>query len=493
MQVRELFKNINTTSNIDIPLDITGLNINSHNVSAGDCYICIKGTKLDGHDFAADAVKSGAKLVVCEHPLPLDVPQIVVDDTRESLGLIAANFYHHPRDNFKLIGITGTNGKTTTTYMVKNILECAGQKVGVIGTIGVMIGNKQLPATLTTPDPIELHRIFRQMADNGVDTVVMEVSAHAIALKKMSGIICDVGVLTNVTQDHLDFFGTFEHYAATKSRFIKPDYCKLGIVNADDETGLNIVVAMQNCAPKNFHLLSYGLNNPADNFATNIKYELHGTHYFLNILDDIACINTRLIGEFNIYNALAAASACRAVGADMQSVKLGLNSMEFVPGRINVIRLPNGASVVIDYAHTPDGLENILLSVRKITKGKMYSVFGCGGNRDKSKRAIMGEISGRLADFTVLTSDNPRLEPPEAIIDDIRVGISQVSPDFVCIPDRVDAIHYVLSRLTPNDVAVLAGKGAEDYLDIGGRKIHYSDFETVENESRKIWHEVQKC
>lgn len=490
MQVKELFKDI---LDIDFDLEISGLTIDSRAVRKNDAYICINGTKIDGHNFAKSAVENGASLVIAERDLGLDVPQIIVDNTRKVLGRIANNFYGNPRKNFKLIGITGTNGKTTTTYMIKNILEMAGKKVGVIGTIGVMIGNEKFDNKLTTPDPIELHQIFRQMADNNVDVVVMEVSAHAIALDKMSGVVCDVGVLTNVTQDHLDFFGTFEKYSATKSSFIKPNYCKIGIVNADDPLGMDIVIAMQNCKNTNFRVLSYGINSPADNFATNIKYDMNGTHYFINILDDLACINTQLIGEFNVYNALAAASACRALGIDMEAIKSGLNTMEFVSGRINVIKLPNGASVVIDYAHTPDGLKNILESVRKITGGKLYSVFGCGGNRDVSKRSIMGEISGELADFTVLTSDNPRLEKPEDIIEDIKKGIISKTSAFVCIPDRVSAINYTIRQLSKGDVAVLAGKGAENYLDIGGNKIHYSDFETVEQESKKIFNEAIKC
>ena len=492
MQVKELFNGIKTNSSLESNLDITGLSIDSRRVSAGNAYICLKGTVVDGHDYCMEAVENGASLVVVERPLEVDIPQVVVADTREVIGRLASNFYHHPRNRFKLIGITGTNGKTTTTYMVKNILECAGYKVGLIGTLGAMIGEERVNSHLTTPDPIELHQIFSKMANAGVDAVVMEVSAHAIALKKMSGVVCDVGVLTNVTQDHLDFFGSFENYASTKSRFIKPDFCKLGIVNADDKIGENIVVACENCKHSNFRVRSFGLKNPADNFATSIKYDMNGTHYFLNLNDDLVCINTRLIGEFNVYNALAAATACHELGVDVEAIKLGLNSMDFVPGRINVIRLKNGASVVIDYAHTPDGLENILLSVRKITSGKLYSVFGCGGNRDRGKRPIMGEISARLADYTVLTSDNPRLEKPESIILDIEKGINKPH-EYISIPDRALAIAYVIKSLHPGDVAVIAGKGAENYLDIGGKKIPYSDYEAVREAENKLLNEEPQC
>lgn len=491
MQVKDLFKNIK--NDIKLDLEISGLAIDSRKIKDGYAFICISGTQRDGHGFAQQAVQNGAKLLVTERKLPLDIPQVIVENTREVVGLLASNFYKNPRKSFKLIGVTGTNGKTTTTYMIKNILEASGKKVGVIGTIGTMIGDEHFENNLTTPDPIELHQIFAQMAKNDVDVVVMEVSAHAIALHKMQGVICDVGVLTNVTQDHLDFFGTFEKYAQTKTSFISPTFCKVGIVNADDSVGMDLLITMQDESFNNFKLLSYGINSPADNFATNIKYEMNGTHYFINILDNLACINTRLIGEFNVSNALAAASACNVLGIDVETIKLGLNTMDFVSGRINVIKLQNGASVVIDYAHTPDGLKNILTSVRNVCNGKLFCVFGCGGNRDAKKRPIMGEISGELADFTVITSDNPRYEKPKAIIDEIKKGIESKTSNFVCIVDRVMAINYVLNELNAGDVAVIAGKGAENYLDISGKKVPYSDFETVEQESKKIFNEAQKC
>ncbi len=491
MEVTKLFKNIEVLGDMPKNININGISIDNRSVKAGDAFVCISGTQVDGHNYAESAVRQGARLLVTERALPLDIPQIVVNNSRVALSKMAANFYDNPREKFKLIGITGTNGKTTTTYMIKNILECAGHNVGLIGTIGVMIKDKHYPATLTTPDPLELQRTFRQMADRGVDTVVMEVSAHAIALDKLAGVHFDVGVLTNITQDHLDFFGTFKNYANTKMRFIKPNFCSVGIVNADDPRGMDLVIAMQNCKRDDFSVRSFGISSPADNFATNIKYDINGTHYFLNINDELACINTRLIGEFNVYNALAAASACSLIGVDMEAIKLGINSMDFVPGRFNMIKLPNGAGVVIDYAHTPDGLENILSSVKQITRGKVISVFGCGGNRDKKKRAIMGEISERYADFTVLTSDNPRLENPDEIIRDIDKGIKN-KDSVISITDRAEAISYAISKLASGDVAVLAGKGAEDYLDIGGKKIHYSDFETVDNIVRNM-REAERC
>lgn len=493
MQAKQLFNGLNIKNKFDDKnINIYGITINSDNVKQNYAYICINGTKVDGHKFAQKAKEKGASCLIVEKLLDIDIPQILVEDTRSATGIIASNFYGNPRKNFKLIGITGTNGKTTSTYMIKNIMECAGKKVGVIGTIGVVIGDKHFSNALTTPDPIELHKIFRQMADENVDVVVMEVSAHAIALQKINGLKFDVGILTNVTQDHLDFFGTFENYAKTKSDFIKPKYCKVGVVNNDDKIGKNIDFAMQNCKRDDFCVKSFGLTD-AYAMADNIKFDINGSQYNLKIGDKNTQIDTKLIGKFNVYNAISSALACYELGVDLETIKRGLDDMDFVSGRINVIRLENGASVVIDYAHTPDGLQNILESVKEVSKGKVFCVFGCGGNRDSTKRPIMGEISGKIADFSILTSDNPRLERPEAIISDIEKGISKVTNQYVCITDRTMAINYVLRELKPNDVAVIAGKGAEDYLDIGGKKLHYSDFEAVEQESRKIFNEAQKC
>ena len=488
MKLSKILKNVNFTSDDDLNLEITNLSIDSNNLSKGGLFFCINGLNVDGHNFAKQAVEKGASAIVVEHKLDLDIPQIVVKNTRHAVGLCAENFYDHPRDKIKLVGITGTNGKTTTTYMIKNILEMAGHRVGVIGTISVMIGQEKHPATLTTPDSIELHKIFRQMVDSGVDTVVMEVSAHAIALDKMAGVVCDVGVLTNVTQDHLDFFKTFENYANTKQSFISSKFCKIGVVNVDDKVGLDLVLNKN----KDIEVKSYGLKEPADCFATNIKYSLNGTTFFLNDEDNLQAINTRLIGEFNVYNALAAATACDCLDVPQTAIKMGLSTMDFVPGRFNVMKLPNGAYVVIDYAHTPDGLSNILSSVRKVCSGKVYSLFGCGGNRDTGKRPIMGKISGELADFTVITSDNPRFEDPDMIVKDVEAGIKDITNQYICITNRKKAINYVLGRLDKGDVAVIAGKGAEDYLDIKGKKIPYSDSETVKTEYQKLQIEAVK-
>ncbi|MBQ8761773.1 MAG: UDP-N-acetylmuramoyl-L-alanyl-D-glutamate--2,6-diaminopimelate ligase [Clostridia bacterium] len=459
-------------------IDIKNLCCDTHKIEKDSLYFCLKGSSVDGHDFAENAKKLGACALVVERVLDVDLPQIVVKNARYAMAVMAGNFYDNPRNKLNLIGITGTNGKTTTTYMIQSILQNAGHKVGVIGTIGVVIEDITLPAQLTTPDPIELHKLFAQMVEYGIDSVVMEVSAHAIALDKMAGVVCDVGVLTNVTQDHIDFFKSFKNYSQTKEKFITSQFCKYGVVNIDDKIGKKIVLNNEK-NNTNLKIFSFGLNNPCDVFAVKPEYSLSGTNYCLNLFDELYTIKTKLIGQFNLLNALGAATACKILGINDRAIIQGLKDMDFVPGRFNVIDLGNNKSAILDYAHTPDGLMNILSATRKVTSGKIISVFGCGGNRDALKRPIMGKISGELADFTIITSDNPRFEEPMKIISHIEDGIKQVSQNYLCVEDRKQAIDYALNMLNENDVVVISGKGAEEYIDKNGIKYPYSDKQTI--------------
>ncbi len=467
--------------------EINDVVIDSRQVKLGDMFVALSGENFDGHDYVDEALKNGAACVLVEKNIIK--PNVVkVDNTRKSLAIVAANFWDKPRKKFQLVGITGTNGKTTTTFIVKNILECMNKKVGVIGTLGTFIGDKHIPSRLTTPDPMELQRLFSVMVAEKVDTVVMEVSAHAIALNKLWGIRFDVGVLTNVTLDHLDFFKSMECYAETKKSFIK-NYCDKKIVNCDDEIGRTLMI--ENEKKGKDDLISFGIDNPADNFATNIHYSSLGTNYFLNLNDNLICVNTELCGKFNVENALAAACVCCSLNCDCEAIQSGINTMQAVKGRFNVIKLKNGASVVVDYAHTPDGLRSILKNVRTFTQNKLYCVFGCGGNRDKSKRPIMGEIASSLADFVVVTSDNSRYEKPEEIICEIARGIKK--NNYKCITDRILAIKYVGELLRAGDCLVIAGKGAEEYLEIQGEKIEYSDYSVVDELAKNILHGDRKC
>lgn len=476
MKLSQILTNIDYSSRNFSDEKIQHITCETAKVTANSLYFCVRGQNVDGHTLAKVAINAGAVALVVEELLDnVSIPQIMVKNVRVAMGQMASNFYHNPKEKFKLIGVSGTNGKTTTTYMLKNILETAGYKVGLIGTICNMIGEQKFESNLTTPDPIELHKIFAQMSKAKVDFVVMEVSAHAIALNKMAGVVCDAGILTNITQDHLDFFKTFDNYRDTKLRFLTDEFCKIKIANIDDDSIREFVLSK-----KEGKIATFGLKNPCDCFATRISYAMVGTSYIINLDDELRAVNTRLIGEFNLYNALGSALCCLKLGIEPRDISLGLSSCEFVSGRCNIISLKNGAFAVVDYAHTPDGLQNILMSIRKICNGKIYSLFGCGGNRDTTKRKIMGEISGELADFTIITSDNPRLENPKAIISQIEEGAIKKTKNYCCIENRKEAILYAIDKLSSRDVLVIAGKGAEDYMDIAGQKIPYSDFEVLQ-------------
>ncbi|MCL2540490.1 MAG: UDP-N-acetylmuramoyl-L-alanyl-D-glutamate--2,6-diaminopimelate ligase [Firmicutes bacterium] len=461
-------------------IQVKGLANDTRNIKKGFLYFCLSGYSVDGHGFAEEAVGQGAVALVVERVLEVDCPQILVKNSRIAMAEIAAAFNGRPAEKLKFITVTGTNGKTSTTYFISSILESAGKSVGVIGTTGNVINGIKQSGTLTTPDPIELHALLKKMLESGVEVVAMEASAHAITLNKLHGIQADVAILTNITQDHLDFYGSMEKYAEAKLSYFTPAYAKTCVVNVDDEYGRKLL------AGAGIPVYTYGLENPAGVFAVNCMFSTGGTDYFLNLFDELININTKMLGKFNLYNALAAAAACKVFGAAPETVAKGLREMEPVEGRFNVINLPNKTSVIIDYAHTPDSLSNILGAVRGICKGRIISVFGCGGNRDSIKRPTMGKISCALADFTVITSDNPRFEEPEEIIAQVEQGAKQVSENYICITDRVEAIAYGLKNLQPGDCMVLSGKGSEDYMDVMGVKRRYSDFEAVEKQYGKF-------
>lgn len=460
-------------------IDIKKLCCDTSEVTENSMFFCLEGSTLDGHNFAQSAVNNGASVLVCERKLEIDIPQIIVDSTRKTMAQFASNFYGNPKEKLKIIGVTGTNGKTTTTYIIKSILENAGKKVGLIGTIGVVISDCDLPATLTTPDPINLHQIFATMVKNEVEYVVMEVSAHAIYYNKIFGINFEVGVLTNVTQDHLDFFGNFEAYLNTKKDFFNKKFCKINILNIDDYAGKEVYLSNQK--KKELNIFCYGLKNPSDLFAFDIEYFVDKTKCVFNIDDNLIKIETKLVGQFNVYNAMAAAACCYCLGVDIDCIKISLKNMLPVPGRINVLPWSNNRAFVIDYAHTPDGLLNILSTVKSITKGKLICVFGCGGNRDALKRPIMGKIAMQNSDFTIITSDNPRFENPVKIMGQIEEGAKSIGLQYLCIENREKAIKTAAKMLKSGDVAVICGKGVENYLDIKGEKIPYCDFDVVKS------------
>ena len=473
MKLSQILYGLSAKEIIGLDAEITGLFHNSAAVKNGGLFFCLKGQKSDGHDFVYDAVEKGAKAVVCQRVFAnLNITQIIVDDVRSAMAVISSNFYGHPIKSMKLIGITGTNGKTTTTYIIKSIGEASGKKVGLIGTSGIIIDGKTYPPTLTTPDPIELHSIFRRMADCNTDWVVMEVSAHALALRKMDGIVADIAVLTNCTQDHLDFFKTIENYRLAKSIFFTPEHAKIAVINTDDELGRKI------CGSGNITCFTYGCQNPADAFGIDYSSDIKGQKFVINMFDKLYEISFALPGKFNMYNSLCAALTCYLLNVSLQDIAIGINNLKMVKGRFETFS--NGEKqIIIDYAHTPDGLRNILRSIKEFCKGRIITVFGCGGERDRDKRPKMGRTVCEISDYTIITSDNPRSEKPDDIILDIEQGAKDTRGLYICITDRLEAIKHAYSVAAKNDIILIAGKGDELYQEINGIKYPFSDLEVV--------------
>ncbi|MBQ2955665.1 MAG: UDP-N-acetylmuramoyl-L-alanyl-D-glutamate--2,6-diaminopimelate ligase [Clostridia bacterium] len=447
-------------------VEITSLCMDSRKkMGKGAVFFCIPGFKFDGHNYAQQAVQAGVSALVVERELDVDCPQLLVSDAREAAAKIAAIFYGHPAKEMKLIGITGTKGKTTTSFLVKSILETAGYKVGLIGTVCSMIGDTQIPSKLTTPDHIDFHALLRQMADAGVEYVVMEVSAHAMELRRLVGIQFEAAAFTNLSQDHLDMFGTMDKYCAAKMRLFCSEMCKKAVYNADDErvrTEMNKIEIPG---------ASYAIRVPSDIYAKNIEIGERGCSYQLTFYKRFTLeIDMKLSGVFNIYNAMTAAALCDAVGIGPDCIREGIEKVKNVPGRIEQLDTGTPYRVILDYAHSPDALENILETIRETAKGRVIALFGCGGDRDREKRPIMGEIGGRLANYCILTSDNPRSEDPFTILEQIEEGIKPTGGEYTVIENRREAIRYALTIAQPGDVVVLAGKGHETYQEIKGVK-----------------------
>ena len=454
----------------DTQVDIASLCMDSRKAAEGALFFCISGLTRDAHDFAPQAVEKGASALVVERELPINVPQIMVEDAREAVSRIAAAFYGRPSDELTLIGITGTKGKTTTSYLVKSILEAAGHKVGLIGTVGSMIGDVQIPATLTTPDPVDFQKLLRDMADAGCTHVVMEVSAHALALKKLKGVKFAVCGFTNLSQDHFDFFHDMQHYLDAKMQLFSGEFTDKMVINADDEPVREAFEAA-GISP-----MLTGISYPSDFHAKEIEIGERGCEFVLRYHREFSAeIGLKLAGIFNVYNSMMAAALCHSVGISMEAIKTGLESVRSVPGRIELLDTDTPYRVILDYAHSPDSLENILKAVRGTAQKRMIALFGCGGDRDREKRPVMGEIGGRLADYVILTSDNPRSEDPMAILAQIEAGIQPTKCEYTVIENRREAIRFALTHAEPGDVIVLAGKGHETYQEISGVKYPFDE------------------
>lgn len=476
MTLSELLKDVNIKK-IDGggSMKISGIACDSRKVKPGNVFVCITGYETDGHKYAKSAVENGAVAVVAEHDLPtVDVPCVIVDNTRKAMSEMAATFYDYPYKKFKLIGITGTNGKTTTTYLIKSILEHLGKKVGLIGTNQNMIGDMIMETSRTTPDSLELMQLFDMIASHNVDYVVMEVSSHALALDRVTACTFDVGAFTNITQDHLDFHKTMEEYLAAKS--ILFNICNTGVVNKDDARSEYLI---ENARCRN--MITYGINQDCDLKASNIILNEDGVKFDINYGGMEEHVDLPIPGEFSVYNALTVIGCCMAENIPLDLAVDGLHSAKGVKGRIEIVRTPGtNYTVIIDYAHTPDGLLNVINAIRGFAKGRIVTLFGCGGDRDASKRPIMGKIAGELSDFCIVTSDNPRTEDPEKIIKQVVEGVKQTDCDYEVITNRFSAIEYALDHAKKNDIILLAGKGHETYQVLGKDTIKFDEREIVQ-------------
>lgn len=459
----------------------------SRKVVSGTLFFCLTGAHVDGHDFIAEAVRSGAVAVVVERDVPdladSDVTIIKVSDTRKAMQTIVPCYFDYPGHALRMIGVTGTNGKTTTTYLIRDILRQAGHKVGLIGTIQTLIDQKALPIKNTTPDVIELQSTLAEMVSSGVEYVVMEVSSHALALNRVAGCEFDVGIFTNMTQDHLDFHQTFENYIDAKAGLFrslnKSTNTKTGktaVINLDDRAGA-IMAENARCP-----IISYAVENPDVVLtANNVNVAASGSSFTISgPFGDIA-VNLTITGMFNVYNVLAAVGAAIAEKISPAIIKAALEGFTSVPGRFELVQAGQPFTVIVDYAHTPDGLENVLKTAKQFVQGKIIVVFGCGGDRDRTKRPVMGRLAVQYGDIVLATSDNPRSEDPQKILLDIEVGIKEalqadnLGKNYEVIPDRRQAITRAIKLAGPGDVVLIAGKGHETYQILKEKTIDFDD------------------
>lgn len=461
----------------DLELEITGIESNSKNVKQGFLFVAIKGFSVDGHKYIENAIENGAKAVMVEEGcdlkalnLPADITVVMAKDTRHALAICSANFYNNPSRKFKLIGVTGTKGKTTITFTIKEILEKAGKNVGLIGTIATYINGKILKESdRTTPESLELQQLFNKMVEEKVEYVVMEVSSQSLKLHRVDGCEFDIVLFTNFSEDHISEkeHPNMEDYFKSKLKLF--EMCKTGIVNIDDLHGNKI--------PKLFpesDITTYGIDNFANMVAKDITITSSFADFRAKISDRNERVKVCIPGRFSIYNALAAICVAKKLGINPEVIKEALLEVR-VPGRSELVENKLEIPIMIDYAHSPESLENILQAVKSYTKGRVISVFGCGGDRDSGKRPLMGEISGRIADFTIITSDNPRTEEPEKIVRQIEDGIKKTKGNYTVIVDRVEAIKEAIKMANKRDLVVLAGKGHEPYQEINGVKYPFDE------------------
>ncbi len=482
MNLKEILlgiEGIKARGNLD--LDITNVDSDSRNIKENGMFVAIEGYETNGIEYIENALENGAKVVMVQEnvdlkkiSVPEDITLIVVPDTRIALAKCACNFYDNPSKKFTLIGITGTKGKTTTTFMIKKILEKQGKKVGLIGTIAVYIGDKKIEKSVrTTPESIKLQRIFAQMVEEKVDAVVMEVSSQSLKLNRVLGCDFDIGVFTNFSQEHIskNEHPDMEDYFNSKLKLF--DMCKVGFVNADDVYGAKVAKIA-----KTPQITVYGIDNFCHVLAKDITITNSYVDFKVKIDNKNERVKTSIPGRFSVYNSLAAICVATKLGANAEQIKEALEEVR-VPGRSELVDNKKDLTIMIDYAHTPESLEGILKAVKSYTRGRVICVFGCGGDRDRIKRPLMGEVSGRVADYTIITGDNPRTEELSTIISDIEEGIKKTKGQYTCIEDRKEAIKVAIEMANKNDIIVLAGKGHESYQEVNHIKYPFDEREIV--------------
>ena len=468
-------------------LSITGIQYDSRKVALGNLFVAIKGFQSDGHQYIRQALEQGAIAVMIsdEAYCSNEYPWILVEDCRLALAQISSVFYGHPSEKLTLIGVTGTNGKTTTTNLICHIIEAQGEKTGLIGTIHNRIGDKVLEGSRTTPESLELQQMFAAMVDEGIRYAVMEVSSHALELHRVDCCDFDIAVFTNLTQDHLDYHVTMENYCKAKTILFqmlgkngeKAGLQKTAVINMDDPWAGHFLVAC------NVPVVTYSMHKDASWKAEQVEVGAEGVRYSV----DGHPVQLHLTGNFNVYNSLAALAVGEALGFSLDSVIQALEQVTGIAGRFQTVKGARDFSVIVDYAHTPDGLENVISTAQAFAKGNVITVFGCGGDRDRTKRPLMGEVAAELSDYCVVTSDNPRTEDPEQILQDILPGVEKhMQPDTYHVEvDRRKAIHYAVQMAQPGDVVLLAGKGHENYQDVNGVKHHFDDYEVAQEAIRE--------
>lgn len=474
MKLKDLLRGVEILeTNADLEMEISGLSSDTReDFPAGSLFVALSGFAVDGNRFIPKAFQKGAVAAVTAKKPDMDIPYVLVENDRLALARLAANFYDHPSDSMTMIGVTGTNGKTSVTWLLKQVLEkVTGEKVGLIGTMENHIGDQVLDTDRTTPESIQLQRLFARMRDAGCRYAVMEVSSHAIALHRVEGIKFAVGAFTNLTEDHLDFHQTMDHYGATKAQLFA--HCDKAVVNTDCPWGQRMV------AGREIPVVTTAVDGCGDLKAKNVIFNRDGVDFTAICGEKSTAVHVPIPGKFTVYNVLTVLGIALQLGISLEDAANALQTARGVKGRVEVVPTPGKPyTVLIDYAHTPDGLENVLTAVRGFCQGRLIAVFGCGGDRDRKKRPIMGAIGVRLADLAVITSDNPRTEEPGAIIRDILAGLGEAK-NYIAIENRVKAIHYAMEIAKKDDIIVLAGKGHETYQEVMGVKHHMDEREIV--------------